>query len=136
VTAMLDTSILVRYLTLDPPDQGALAQALIDGPDALTISSVTLVETAFVLTRLYGVARATTVDLLVELLGRSNLTMSDVPTSLAVEALMLCRASGRVSFADAMIWAATRASQAGVVYTFDRRFPSSGVDRRVLAVDR
>jgi predicted nucleic acid-binding protein len=132
VKAILDTSVLVRYLTLDPPDQGARAQALIDGPDMLGILSVALAEAAFVLTRLYGVARAATVDLLTDVLGRSNLTLVDLPKARAIEALLLCRRSARVSFADALIWAAVRASGVGVVYTFDQRFPAPDIERRVL----
>ena len=132
MTAVLDTSVLVRYLTLDPPNQGARAQALIEGGETLAIPSVALAETAFVLSRLYGVPRATTVDLLVDLLGRSNLSVLDLPKPRAIEALLLCRPSGRVAFADALIWAAARASGAEAVYTFDRRFPATDLERRVL----
>jgi predicted nucleic-acid-binding protein len=132
VKGILDTSALVRYLTLDPPDQGARAQALIDSSDVLGIPSVALVETAFVLSRLYGVARAAVVDLLVELLGRDNLIVMELPKARAVEALLLCRPSARTSFADALIWAATRTSNVQVVYTFDQRFPATGVERRLL----
>jgi predicted nucleic acid-binding protein len=132
VKALLDTSVLVRYLTLDPPDQGARAQELIEGPDIFVIPSVALAETAFVLTRLYGVERAAAVDLLIDLAGRSNLTMLDLPRAIVVEALLLCRGSGRVSFADALIWAAARASGTTVVYSFDRRFPAAGIERRIL----
>jgi predicted nucleic acid-binding protein len=72
LTAILDTSVLVRYLTLDPPSQGAAAQALLDSPERFLVTSVVIVETAIVLTRLYGVARAAVVDLLVDLVNRSN----------------------------------------------------------------
>jgi predicted nucleic acid-binding protein len=132
VKALLDTSVLVRYLTLDPPDQGARAQELIEGPDIFVIPSVALAETAFVLTRLYGVERAAAVDLLIDLAGRSNLTMLDLPRAIVVEALLLCRGSGRVSFADALIWAAARASGTTVVYSFDRQFPAAGIERHIL----
>jgi len=132
VTDLLDTSTLVRYLTLDPPDLGALAQQLIDSGEKLTIPCVALAETAFVLTRLYGIDRAAAVDLLVELLGRSNLTVLELPSPLAIEALLLCRPSGRVSFADALIWAAARNTGTGRVHTFDARFPAIGITLQVL----
>ena len=38
----------------------------------------------------------------------------------------LCRPSGRVLFADALIWAEAVTNGLNV-YTFDRRFPNSGV---------
>jgi predicted nucleic acid-binding protein len=132
MAAVLDTSVVVRYLTMDPPDQGAEAQALVDGADELAVPSVALAEAAFALTRLYGIDRGTAVDLLVDLLGRSNLRVLDVPTATAIEALLLCRPSGRVSFADALIWAAARAFGTSVVYTFDRSFPDAGIERRIL----
>jgi predicted nucleic acid-binding protein len=132
VTALLDTGVLIRYLTLDPPAPAARARELIDNSESLLIPSVALAETAFVLTRLYNLERADVVDLLVALLGRTNLRIIDIPNTRAIEGLLLCRASRRVSFADALIWAATRASGVNVVYTFDQRFPASGLDRRLL----
>jgi len=132
VTALLDTSVIVRYLTLEPPDQGALARTLVDGQDELAIPSVALIESAFVLTRLYGLDRVVVVRLLVDLLGKSNLIVLEMPKLLAIQALSLCLGSGRVSFADALMWAAARASSTTTIYTFDRRFPSSGVDLKVL----
>lgn len=42
----------------------------------------------------------------------------------------MCRPSGRVSFGDAMVWAAARSAGVEVVYTFDRRFPSVGIEVR------
>ena len=131
--AILDTSVLVRYLTFDPPEQGVIAQALIEGDEELMIPSVALAETAFALTRRYGVERAQTVDLLVDLISRENIRVQDLPNVLAIEAFQLCRPSGRVSYADALIWAATRQAGVNAVYTFDRAFPSSGVERRLLA---
>jgi predicted nucleic acid-binding protein len=132
MTAILDTSVLVRYLMLDPPSQGATAQALLDSPERFLVTGVTIVETAFVLMRLYGVARAVVVDLLVGLVSRSNVDVLDISTARVVEALLLCRPSARVSFADALIWAAARETQPDALYTFDRRFPSLGINRRVL----
>ena len=132
MTDLLDTSVLVRYLTLDPPDQGARAQALIDGGSDLAIPVVALAETAYVLTRLYGLENAAAVHVFVALLGRTNLRPFEIQKGLAVEALLLSRPSGRVSFADALIWAAARGSGAGRVFTFDERFPAMEIERQLL----
>ena len=130
--ALLDTSVVVRYLTQSPPDQGTEAAVLLDGTEDFVVPTVTLAETAFVLGRFYGIDRAATVDLLAGVLGKDNVEVLDVPTELAVEALMLCRPSGRVSFADALEWAVARHSGKTTVFTFDRSFPDQGIDRRVL----
>ncbi len=132
MTDLLDTSVLVRYLTMDPPDQGARAQELIDSASDLAIPVVALAETAYVLTRLYGLEDAAAVDVLVALLGRTNLRPFEIQKGLAVEAMMLSRPSARISFADALIWAAARASRDGRVFTFDQRFPATAIDRQLL----
>jgi predicted nucleic acid-binding protein len=130
--AVLDTSVLVRYVTFDPPTQGEVAAALIDSEADLLVTSVGLAETAFVLTRNYGLPRSTVVDTLTDLLARENVDMVDLPKALAVDALNLCRPSGRVSYADALEWAVARHNGVPTVYTFDQAFPSQEIDRRVL----
>jgi predicted nucleic acid-binding protein len=44
-----------------------------------------------------------------------------------IQGLLLCRSSKRVSFADAMVWAAARSAGAEAVYSFDERFPAGGI---------
>jgi predicted nucleic acid-binding protein len=127
---------VVRYLTLDPPDLGRAAQELIESDEALAIPVVAVVEAAYVLTRLYGVPRVAVVDLLVALIGRANLSIVELPKSQVVEALLLCRPSGRVSFADALIWATARLRGSSALYTFDHQFPAENVQRRVLPLSR
>jgi len=81
----------------------------------------------------YRVERAVVVDALVQLLSRKNLQVHELPRERAIEGLLLCRDSGRVSFADAMIWAAARDMDNAQVFTFDRRFPGRDVDLQLLA---
>jgi predicted nucleic acid-binding protein len=128
--AVLDTSFIVRYLTNDPPEMAAMAAQVIDGEQALAIPTVVLAEVWYVLRDRYRIPRETVLDALVELLGRTNLRVVNLPRDLVLAALELCRPSGGVSIADALIWAEARASAAGTVYTFDRRFPQLDVDVR------
>ena len=44
----------------------------------------------------------------------------------------MCRHSMRVSFADALIWAAAVSVDAEV-FTFDQRFPTMQISRRLLS---
>ena len=122
VSALLDTSMLVRYLTGDPPDLADASAKVIDAEAELLISDVALVETAYVLASTYGVPRETVVDHLIALLRKANITTFRLPKEHVLEALTLCRPSGRVSFADALIWAAARAADA-TIYPLDERFP-------------
>jgi predicted nucleic acid-binding protein len=126
----VETSVLIRYLTGDPPDQAERARRLID-EDQVLVPVIALSETAYSLGHHYGLSRADTVDLLVSLLDRVNVELLDLPTELAREGLLLCRPSNRVSFSDALIWASARARPRGPLYTFDQRFPSGGLEVRV-----
>jgi len=130
-SAFLDTSVVVRYLTDDPPHLAERAAEIIESEDPRIVSELVLVEVAYVLTSVYGVARAATVDALQTLIRRRNLKLLSLSKPAALEALSLCRDSGRVSFADAMQWAQAREIGPLRVYTFDRRFS----DLRVVVLD-
>lgn len=124
---LLDASVIVRYLTGDPPRQAARASRIIDHEPALVVTDVVLAETAFVLNSVYGVPRRAVVDGLVQLLQRRNLAAFRLDKGAVIQGLLLCRPSNRVSFADAMVWAAARSAGAEAVYSFDERFPSGGI---------
>ena len=106
------------------------AQRLIESELLLQISVVTLAEVAFVLKSVYKVPREAIVDTLTGLIGRDNISVHEVHKTLAAGGLMMCRDSGRISIPDALLWAVARSSSPAAVYTFDRKFPSSGIELR------
>lgn len=126
----LDTNPVVRYLVRDDPDLAARATALIESERRLLLSVVTVAEIGFVLANTYRVERALVVDALIDLLNRENVHTVEVPTEIAIQALRFCRPSGRVNFADAMLWSVARSKAPARVWTFDRRFPEDGIERR------
>ena len=65
-----------------------------------------------------------------EFLGKRNISIYGLNTGTVLQALLFCRPSHRVSFGDAMIWAAARSSGATIVYSLDDRFPSEGIEVR------
>jgi hypothetical protein len=75
----------------------------------------------FKIWRDYGVPREEVVDSLVGLLRKRNIEAIDAEKALVADALLLCRPSGRVNYADA------RAHRVGKLYTFEERFPSEGL---------
>ncbi len=123
---LVDTNLLVRYLTGEPPDQSEAAARVLERDAPILIAPLILVETAYVLRSVYGVAREDVAAALVDLVQRVNVQVLGVETSLVVQALGLCRASGRVSFADALLWAQARDLDQPV-WTFDKNFPMEGV---------
>ena len=123
----LDTSVIVRYITGDPPDMAEAAARLLDGGGALILSELALLETAHVLEKVYEVPRPALVDALVALVQKSNLRLTVLPKTRVVEALLLCRDSKRYSLTDVMLWAQARDMKVEPLYTFDGRFPSQGL---------
>jgi predicted nucleic acid-binding protein len=123
---LLDTSVVVRYITGDPPDEAALAARVVEGEEDVTLTDVVIAETAFVLSRNYRHERAEVVDALAGLVGRENVRTWPVDKGSVLNALALSRPSGRVSIPDGLTWAAARHLALSVV-TFDRRFPQDDV---------
>ena len=126
--AFVDTSVIVRYLTNDPPSMAEAAARLIDSERPLILSELILAETAYVLSSVYEVSRAPLVDALSAFIQRRNIRLLNLPKPQALEALRLCRDSGRHSFADVLLWAEARHSGLPRVVTFDDRFPEPGLE--------
>jgi predicted nucleic acid-binding protein len=106
------------------------AMAVIESDQNLGISAVALAETAHVLRSVYGRPREQIVDSLIDLVQRENIVPHGLDRATLVEALRLCRPSGRVSIPDALLWAEARSSGSGVVFSFDRQFPALGIEVR------
>ncbi|MDQ3965716.1 MAG: PIN domain-containing protein [Actinomycetota bacterium] len=120
----------MRYFLQDDPEKGPAAARLMDGTRELGISLVALAETAFVLSRNYRVPREQVVDRLVELLRKRNIDVLGIDKALVASALLLCRPSGRINYADALINADAQAHAVDRLYTFDERFPPEGLALR------
>jgi len=130
MSGLVDTSVVVRYLTGDPPELAERAARILDGEEGLLVPAVVIAEAAYVLTSVYGVDREAAVDSLIDLIQKENLCPLDLGKTFVIEGLLLCRPSARVSFADALIWAAARSNDIERIYTLDRRFPDLEVELR------
>jgi predicted nucleic acid-binding protein len=130
MSRFLDTSIVVRYLTGDPPELADMAAKVLDGEADLKLTDVAIVETAYVLSTVYKITREAVVDSLIALIQKKNVALFALEKQRALEALLLCRPSNRVSFADAFIWAAAKTDGAEAIYSFDERFPEEEIEVR------
>ena len=126
----LDTSVVVGYLMKTPPDQASRAVEIIESASALTITSVCLTEAYFALSTRYRVPRDQIIYYLTALVLKDNITPCAVDQDLLIQGLEMCRGSTRVSIGDALIWAQARTAGAQAIYSFDRRFPSDGLEIR------
>ena len=132
MTRFLDTSVVLRYLTGIPPNQAVIAETMIDQSDALLITGVALAETAHVLTSVYQIPRENIVDRLMQFVQKENIDTYGLDKGYVLQGLFMCRPSGRVSFSDALIWAAARSGGGDTIYSFDARFPSDGIVVRAV----
>jgi predicted nucleic-acid-binding protein len=125
----LDTNVLVRYLAQDEPRQSALATSLIERQlserEPGFIGLVVLVETCWVLKRLYGATAAELRDTVRDLLDTRQFVIE--------QRTVVLRAVARLSdsagdLADALI--AEGAAEAGCTrtVTFDKQGTRSGME--------
>lgn len=125
----VDTSVVVRYLTDDPPERARRARLLLDGPDDYGVATVVLLETAHVLRTQYGASRPDVIDTLLDLVTRANVETLGLGKDSVIEALARARQQPGMPIADALIVAMAREAGATSLATFDR-----GMDRRGLKI--
>ncbi len=121
MTPFLDTNVLVRHLTGDPPDQAARATAYLRRAEVLLLPDLILAEVAYVLESFYEAPRAQVAEALRAVLA--------FPAIRVVDAELLLRAvevyeAHRLDFADAYLVASAERTGVGEVASFDR-----GIDR-------
>jgi predicted nucleic acid-binding protein len=117
VTAFVDTNVLIRHLTGDPPDQAARATAFLAGADELLLPDLIVAETVYVLESFYEVPAEDVARLV-----RSVVAFAPIRTldpALLLRSLEIYE-THRIDYAEAYLVAS--AEQAGVtdIASFDR----------------
>ena len=112
---IVDTNVVVRYLTGDDPGQAARARAVIDAGDVF-VSTTVLLESEWVLRSVYGLSRTEVAAALRAFAGLPGLSVE----SPAVLSEALDHAERGMDFADALHLAA--AARCEALLTFDLRF--------------
>ena len=117
----LDTNVILRHLLQDDPIQSPAATALIEGQLSETrpgfVSVVAMVETVWVLTRVYRFTNSEIAAAVERLLQVGVLVIENAPE---VFAAMVMVKSGRGSFADALIGALGAGAGCTPTVTFDK----------------
>jgi predicted nucleic acid-binding protein len=117
VTAFVDTNVLVRHLTGDPPEQAARATRYLAGADELLLPDLILAEVAYVLESFYEVPRAQVATTLRAVLAYPAIRVLDADLlQRAVEVYEI----HRLDFADAYLVASAERTSIGVIASFDR----------------
>ena len=126
----VDPSVLVRYLVGTPAAQARRAAALVDGPEEIGVSPVALAECAHVLRTQYAVGRDAILESLIALVQRENVRVLGLRTDVLVGVLVRARSLPGRPIPDALIVAASLASDALPLATFDRDQRRYGVSTR------
>ena len=121
MTAFVDTNVLVRHLTGDPPTQAHRATRLLERADALLLPDLVLAEVAYVLRSYYEAARPVVARSLRAILAFPAIRVVDA--DLLYRTIEIYEVDG-LAFADAYLVASAERSGVGVVASFDR-----GIDR-------
>ena len=117
LTAFLDTNVLIRHLTGDPPEMASRATALLAAEQELLLTDLVLAECVYVLESFYEVERPRVAELMRSALSLRSIRTLD-PASL-LRALEVYEVE-RVDFAEAYLAAQAEATGVGEVVSFDR----------------
>ena len=117
MTAFVDTNVLIRHLTGDPPQQARQATRYLEEADQLLLADLILAEVACVLESYYEVARLQVAEVLRAILSFRAIRVVD--SALLYRTVELYEVH-RLDFADAYLVASAERTGVGVVASFDR----------------
>jgi predicted nucleic acid-binding protein len=131
VSAFLDTNVLVRHLSGDPPAQAAKATRALEVGEELLLADLILAELAYVLESFYEAPRHQVAETLRAVLAYPSVRIVD-PALLqrAVEVYEV----HRLDFADAYLVASAERSGVEQILSFDRAIDRVGTVRRIEPV--
>jgi predicted nucleic acid-binding protein len=128
VSAFVDTNVLIRHLTGDPPEQAARATAYLTTVDELLLVDLVVAETIYVLESFYDQPRERVAELLRAIIGFPAIrTIDDVLLRRVLEIYEY----DRLDFAEAYLAASAEVSGVGAVASFDRSIDRVGSVRRI-----
>lgn len=128
MSAFIDTNVLVRHLTGDPPEQARRASSFLARAEELLLTDLVAAEVAYVLESFYEVERERVAELLRAILAFRAIVVLD--PSLLLRALEIYEVD-RLDFADAYLVASAEASGVGAVASFDRAMDRVASVRRI-----
>lgn len=117
MTAFVDTNILGRHLTGDPPEMAARATAYLRSQTGLLLTDLVAAETVYVLESFYEAPRDQVAQAMRSLIGLDTVTCVD--SALLLRAIEVYE-TDRIDFAEAYLVACAEITGVGRVASFDR----------------
>lgn len=117
MSAFIDTNILVRHLTGDPPDLAARATNFLGSADELLLTDLIAAETIYFLESFYETPRDQVAEALRSLVAFDSVVCVD--PALLLRALEVYE-EDRLDFAEAYLVACAESTTVGRIASFDR----------------
>ncbi|HEY1513635.1 MAG TPA: type II toxin-antitoxin system VapC family toxin [Gaiellaceae bacterium] len=117
MSAFLDTNVLIRHLTGDPPGQARRATAFLERAEELLVPDLIVAEVVYVLESFYEVRSQRVAELVRAVIGFPAIVVVDEP--LLLRALEIYEVD-RLDFAEAYLVASAEASGVETIASFDR----------------
>jgi predicted nucleic acid-binding protein len=117
LTALIDTNILVRHLTGDPPEMAARATAYLGTARELLLTDLVAAETVYVLESFYRAPRGQVAEAMRSLVAFDSIVCVD--PALLLRAIEVYE-TDRIDFAEAYLVACAESTGISKVASFDR----------------
>lgn len=117
MSAFVDTNVLVRHLTGDPPEMATRATAYLRTERELFLTDLIVAETVYVLESFYEAPRAQVAQAMRSLVGFSSIVCVD--SALLLQAIEVYETE-RIDFAEAYLVACAESTGVDKVASFDR----------------
>lgn len=128
MSAFVDTNVLVRHLTGDPPEMAAWATAYLSTESELFLTDLVVAETVYVLESFYEAPR--------EMVAEATRSLLALGSVVSIDKALLLRAVevyevNRLDFAEAYLVACAESTGINKVASFDRSIDRVGTIERV-----
>jgi len=121
--ALIDSNVVLRYFTKDPPNMARAALRTLDdaqnGKISLVLTSLTVAEVVWLLESYYGYSKDKIAETIGQFLFCDGLEVEDL--ELVLEALTLYQGKN-LDFADAFLAAIALRRGPQAIYSFDQHF--------------
>ena len=117
MSAFVDTNVLVRHLTGEPPEVASRATAFLNREQELLLADLVVAETVYVLESFYNAPRPQVAEAMRALLALRSVVTVD--HALLLRALEVYEVD-RLDFAEAYLVACAEATGVNIVASFDR----------------
>ncbi len=128
MSAFIDTNVLVRHLTGEPPELAVRATAYLGTERGLLLADLVVAETVYVLESFYETPRGQVAATMRSLIGFGSVVCVD--PALLRRAIEVYE-TDRLDFAEAYLVACAESTDVGRIASFDRSIDRVGTVERV-----